>query len=305
MEQAQSIAKKPTQQNIKKNTENKATKKDATKTAKNKTAKKEVKKAKENKTTEEKVKKEYFGHKEDADIWQSLLVNKLIAHRGVHDKDVPENSLLAFQKAIEKGYAIELDVNPLADGTPVVFHDSKMSRMTGKDKYIQNLTKEELSQITLLNSTEKIPTLKEVLKFGNGKTPLLIEIKHQEKVGDLEKQVWELLKDYKGEYAIQSFNPFTLKWFYDNAPKVWRGQLSSYFKGEQMNFIKKSVLKRLALTKIAHQDFVSYNIKDLPNRYTRRLTVPLLTWTIETNEQYLKALQITDNVIFQGFEPTV
>ncbi|MGN1222079.1 MAG: glycerophosphodiester phosphodiesterase family protein, partial [Christensenellales bacterium] len=166
MEQAQSKTKKAMQQNIEKSTESK-TKKDTTKTE-SKTTKKDMQKSFENKTTKDVVKKEYFGHKEDEDIWQSFLVNKLIAHRGVHDKDVPENSLLAFQKAIEKGYAIELDVNPLADGTPVVFHDSKMSRMTGKDKYIQNLTKEELSQITLLNSTEKIPTLKEVLKFVNG-----------------------------------------------------------------------------------------------------------------------------------------
>lgn len=266
-----------------------------------KTVKKQVVKTEEAKA----IKQEYFGHKEGADIWQSFLVDKLIAHRGFYDKNTPENSLGAFKKAIDNGYAIELDINPLADGTPVVFHDSKMSRMTGKDKYIQNITLEELSDIKLLNSEEKIPTLKEVLKFVNGKTPILIEIKNQDKVGDLEKRVWELLKDYKGEYAIQSFNPYTLKWFYDNAPKVWRGQLSSYFKGEKMSFVKKSVLKRLAMTKIAHQDFVSYDIKYLPNRFTNKLIIPLLTWTVKTNEQYLKAVQITDNVIFEGFEPTI
>ena len=280
-------------------------KEDTKKIKSKKTTKKQNSKVNKKEIQVELKKTEYFGHKEGEDIWQSFLVNKLIAHRGLYDKDTPENSLSAFKKAIEQGYAIELDVNPLADGTPVVFHDSKMSRMTGKDKYIQNLTAEELSDTTLLNSNEKIPTLKEVLKFVNGKTPLLIEIKHQERVGDLEKRIWELLKDYKGEYAVQSFDPFSLKWFKDNAPKVWRGQLSSYFKNEPMSFVKKSLLKRLAFTKIAKQDFVSYNMDNLPNKYTKRSLVPVITWTVKTNEEYLKAVQITDNVIFEGFEPTI
>jgi glycerophosphoryl diester phosphodiesterase len=271
-------------------------------------AKKEVNKSKnDSKNFEQKVepKVEYFGHKENEEIWGSFLTEKMFAHKGLHNKTVPENSLTAFKLAIENGYGIELDINPIEDGTPVVFHDSKMSRMTGKDKYIQNLSKEELEATTLLNSTEKIPTLEEVLKLVNGKTPLLIEIKHQQKVGDLEKRIWELLKNYKGEYAIQSFDPFTLKWFYDNAPKVWRGQLSSYFKGEDMGFVKKSVLKRLGLRKITHQNFVSYDISNLPNRYVKKLEIPLIAWTVRNQESYIKSVQITDNVIFEGFEPRI
>ena len=283
----------------KKETKVKKTKKIETKTTKKHTSKKNENKVK----IAEKV--QYFGHKDNEDIYDSFLTNKMFAHRGLWDKNSPENSLSAFQKAIGKGYCIELDVNPIEDGTPVVFHDSKMSRMTNKDRYIQNLSREELETTTLLDTNEKIPTLEETLKFVKGRVPLLIEIKSQEKIGELEKRVLELLKNYKGEYAIQSFNPYTLAWFHDNAPKIWRGQLSSFFKNVKLGFFKKSILKRLGMKKLSKFNFVSYDIKNIPNRFTKKLEVPLLTWTVRNQEDYIKAIQYADNVIFEGFEPKI
>ena len=271
-----------------------------------KNQKKSATKAKKVAKTEQVIEKEYyFGHKENEDIWTSFLTETMFAHRGLWNKDYPENSLAAFKNAMENGYGIELDVQPIEDGTPVIFHDSKMSRMTEKDKYIQNLTKEEFEKIKLLDSKEKIPTLEDVLKLVKGKVPLLIEIKNQEKVGPLEKQVLDLLKNYKGEYAIQSFNPYTLRWFYEHAPKIWRGQLASYFKGEKLSLFKKLILRKLGMKKFTMQNFVSYDIANLPNRFTKKLDVPLLSWTIKNQEKYFKALQYSDNVIFEGFEPKV
>lgn len=272
---------------------------------KNKSIKTKKAKSKKVAVQEVEVKEYYFGHKENENIFDCFLTNKLFAHRGLWDKDHPENSLGAFKDAIENGYGIELDVNPIEDGTPVVFHDSKLSRMTGKDGYIQNLSHEEFNDIKLVGSEEKIPTLEEVLKLVHGKVPLLIEIKSQDKVGDLERKVLELLRNYKGEFAIQSFNPYTLNWFYKHAPKIWRGQLASYFKGTKLGLFKKAVLRRLGMKKITHHDFVNYDISNLPNRFTKKLDVPLLTWTINNQEEYLKAIQYADNVVFQGFEPKV
>ena len=55
------------------------------------------------------------------------------AHRGLHDNisDAPENSLAAFQKAVDAGYGIELDVQMTADGVAVVTHDTSLRRCTG------------------------------------------------------------------------------------------------------------------------------------------------------------------------------
>ena len=88
------------------------------------------------------------------DLFKTWLVETPIAHRGYHDKNIPENSLAAFSKAIEKGYAIELDVQLLADGTVVVFHDDSLSRMTGNDGYIKYLNKEDLKVLKLKGTKE-------------------------------------------------------------------------------------------------------------------------------------------------------
>ena len=98
------------------------------------------------------------------DIFKSWLVETPIAHRGLHDKTSPENSIPAFEKAIENGYAVELDVQLLSDGTVIVFHDSSLSRLTNNDGYVKFLTKSDLEMLTLAGTKERIPTNEEVLK---------------------------------------------------------------------------------------------------------------------------------------------
>ena len=147
------------------------------------------------------------------DIKKSWLFSRPIAHRGLHGIDAPENSLAAFGKAIEAGFPIEIDVRPIDDGTVVVFHDDKLTRMTDLDGYVCNMTKSDLEKVRLRNSDERIPTFKEVLEFVDGRTPLLIEIKNDSTVGQLERDTLELLSSYKGEYAVQSFNPYSMEFF--------------------------------------------------------------------------------------------
>jgi glycerophosphoryl diester phosphodiesterase len=241
------------------------------------------------------------------DIFKSWLVETPIAHRGLHDKNAPENSIPAFKNAIENGYAIELDVQMLSDGTVIVFHDNSLSRLTNNDGYIKFLTKADLDMLTLNGSKEKIPTFEEVLQFVDGKTPLLIEIKNQDKVGELENKVIELLKNYKGQFAIQSFNPFVLQYFYKHAPNIQRGQLASFFKKEKLPFIQKFFLKRLALCKkVSHPDFISYDTRSLPNRYVKKFKdKPLLAWTVKNQSEYMRVVKYCDNVIFEDFEPKI
>ena len=181
------------------------------------------------------------------DLFKSWLVEKYIAHRGLHDEQSPENSLSAFEKAIENGYVIELDVQQISDGTVIVFHDATLSRLTGHDGYVKYLIKDDLSSCYLGGTKETIPTFQEALNKICGRTPILIEIKNSGKPGKLESQVLEHLKNYCGQYAIMSFNPYVLKWFKDNAPNIIRGQLSSFFKNENLNLLKRIVLKKMLL----------------------------------------------------------
>ena len=243
------------------------------------------------------------------EIFKSWLVDKYIAHRGFHNYiDAPENSLKAFQNVIDLGYAIELDVQVLSDGTIVVFHDSSLKRMTNKDGYIKNLRKENLKDIKLLNSDQTIPTLQEVLELVNGKTPLLIEVKNTNKVGYLEQNLIQILKKYNGEFAVQSFNPYSLEYIKKHAPEMTRGQLSSYFKSNsEISFIKKYFLKRMIFNKrVSCPHFISYKAEDLPNRYVKQYQkLPVLAWTVKSQQQYEKIAKHCDNIIFEGFEPTI
>lgn len=248
------------------------------------------------------------------DIFKSWIVEQPIAHRGFFNyTDAPENTLAAFERAIEHNYAIELDVQIIADGTPVVFHDNELSRLTGKDGYVQNLKKEDLSKYFINSSKQTIPTLEEVLKTVNGRTPILLEIKN----GSFKPQedcvkINDAIKDYKGEIAIQSFNPYALEWFANNAPKYSRGLLSSMWRKKNRDVepdIPSSALvrfatRRMLLFKKAKPDFINYEIRDLPNRFVRKhKNIPLLAWVAYNQSEYTEGMKKADNIIFQDFEP--
>ena len=83
-----------------------------------------------------------------------------IAHRGFHDNrsECPENSLPAFERAIEMGYGIELDVQLTKDGVPVVFHDWDLKRAAGVDRKIRDCTFEELQSYRLFGSSQTVST---------------------------------------------------------------------------------------------------------------------------------------------------
>ena len=240
------------------------------------------------------------------DIFKSWLVEKYVAHRGLHDEESPENSLSAFEKAIEKGYVIELDVQQIADGTVVVFHDTSLSRMTGQDGYLKNLITEDLSACYLEGTKETIPTFQQALDLINGRTPIIIEVKNTLKVGSLESATLEILKNYKGQFAIMSFNPYVLSWFKENAPEILRGQLSAFFKKDKLSLVKKVVLKKMLLNKVAQPNFIAYEAEHLPNRYVRKFNnLPLLALTVRSQEEYIRVVKYCDNIIFENFEPKI
>ena len=81
----------------------------------------------------------------------------------------------------------------------------------------------------LLYTSSVIPTLAEVLALVGGRVPILIETKNTGGAGQLEVDLYEIMRHYQGKYAVQSFSPFSMGWFRKNAPEVLRGQLSATF----------------------------------------------------------------------------
>ena len=99
----------------------------------------------------------------------------LISHRGFSAK-FPENTLLAFRKSNK---FIEFDVRKTKDNIPIVIHDNTLDRTTNASGRVEDHTWDQIQKLTIRESTEKIPSLDQVLaEFGTDFT-YDIEIKSQ------------------------------------------------------------------------------------------------------------------------------
>ncbi len=124
------------------------------------------------------------------------------AHRG-DSKHAPENTLAAFEAAIENGAdVIELDVRETKDGVIIVTHDKNMIRTTGIDAYVEDMTFGEIRQFDAGSwfseefKGEQIPTLREAIELIDGRAKLNIELKPDVKNQHLEESVAELIEEY-------------------------------------------------------------------------------------------------------------
>ena len=234
----------------------------------------------------------------------------LYAHRGLHDNngDRPENSLAAFQAAREAGYGVELDVHFTADKQVVVFHDDTLARMCGDNRRIDECTYSELQQLHLLNTEEHIPLLQDVLHVLQD-TIILCEIKPMRSNVDtsLCEETYKILTAHNAQFCIESFNPFSVRWFRKQAPHVVRGILSKrYAKGEIKPGILRHSLASLLLNVLCRPDFIAYQHTDYTQPFLRlcRLFRPaMLAWTIRSHKEYASAQEHFDSVIFEGFIP--
>jgi len=231
------------------------------------------------------------------------------AHRGLHGGQVPENSLLAFRRAVEAGYGIELDVQLSADGEVMVFHDYTLDRMTGREGKLSDWPADELSEQKLKTAAgemteETIPTLKQVLEVVDGRVPLLVELKGESTDTSLCPAVDHILREYAGPYCIESFNPMLLAWYKKNQPKVYRGLLYTNVWKEKKRTLLNGILSLMLLNPLASPHFIAYDRK-YPRAAAVGCAVRLwkadsFTWTIRREEE---ARGITTYMIFENVRP--
>lgn len=231
------------------------------------------------------------------------LIKKPFAHRGLHNDSFPENSLPAFENAVQNRYGIELDVHLMKDGRLVVFHDDELERMTEKEGFVKELTRDMLSEYKLKDTTYCIPTLKAALDLVKGRVPLLIELKVERNVKKIAKAFVNECEKYNGEVFVQSFHPFVLRKLYKLAPRYKRGQLSSFFEQNEISYFKRFIIKRLWLLKYCHVNFVSYNHKNLPNKFCKKCKLPIFAYTVRTEEEQKRLSDCSDNFIFENYLP--
>lgn len=231
------------------------------------------------------------------------------AHRGLYNnEDIPENSMLAFSKALDSGYGIELDVHLLKDGTLAVFHDGNLSRMTGQDSCIEALTRSELKKHRLIGTTEFIPQFSEVLALIDGKVPLLIELKSNKNVDKLCAAVNKILKDYDGKYTVQSFDPRCLRWFKKHSPDKVRGQIAQNSlkdKKIKVPVVLKLITTLLLFNFLTKPNYVSYRFEDRKNLSFKIAKgfwgIDCFVWTVRNKEDEAKANKENLNIIFENY----
>jgi glycerophosphoryl diester phosphodiesterase len=113
------------------------------------------------------------------------------AHRGAMCH-APENTLAAFERAIELGtYRIELDVRRCHDEHIVVMHDATVDRTTDGKGRVTDLTLEELKRLRVGGTDETVPTLWETLLCVRERSRLLVEIKEAGLADDVVAQIIE------------------------------------------------------------------------------------------------------------------
>lgn len=237
---------------------------------------------------------------------RAVFSGRNIAHRGLHEKDksVPENSLAAFARAAENGYGMELDVQLSKDGEVVVFHDDTLDRVCGVHSRVDAKTLAELKELPLCGTNERIPLFTEMLELVDGRTPLIVELKTGPRNRELCEKTLEILRSYKGEYCIESFDPFIVAWFRFHAPEILRGQLAAGA-DDYKNMPKAEVfaLSNCLLNFISRPQFIAYQLvrRPLTVRLSELLGAMRVCWTSHDP----KDQKGQDTVIFEFYRPGI
>lgn len=229
-----------------------------------------------------------------------------IAHRGLHDLTICENTLTSFSLALERRYNIELDVHLTLDGELVVIHDNNLKRLCGKNISVSKLPLCEVKKLFLWDGN-KIPTLKEVLSLVDGRVGIDIVIRSRKiKNKYLCDKLLRLLNEYnhKDKIIIKSFNPSVIRYLKKHTDDYAVGQLSqAYLSGANPFF--RYWIRSLRVLRYSHADFISYCVSNLPNQYCsyyRKRGYPVIAWTVRNDRSLTKAKLFSDNYVFETID---
>lgn len=251
----------------------------------------------------------------------SWLTARPIAHRGLHDfaGGVIENSISAAKAAVRAGYAIECDVQLTLDGEVVIFHDDTLERLTKGEGLLRAKTFAELQRLSLCGTRDGIPLLRDFLAAIGGRAPLVIEIKSRFD-GDvsLARAVAELVSVYEGPVAIESFDPDPIAELREQGEALGVGHVplgivaQARYDADEWPDLPQA--RRAELTHFLHYprtrpDFLSWNVADLPHAVPllcrEGVGLPVMVWTVRSQEQADLAARWADQIVFEGFSPAV
>ena len=163
-------------------------------------------------------------------------MSTIFAHRGFSGK-YPENTMLAFEKAVEIGVdGIELDVHLTKDNEIVIIHDEDIKRTCDGEGFVKDMTLEELRKFDASATFRGvygfcgIPTLREYFELVKD-TPIITNIELKTGVYEyhtIEQRVIDMVREFglSEKIIFSSFNHFTVKRCEEIAPEIKRGFLT-------------------------------------------------------------------------------
>jgi glycerophosphoryl diester phosphodiesterase len=242
------------------------------------------------------------------------LTARPIAHRGLHDASagVIESTASAFSAAIAGGYGMETDLQISADGEVMVHHDDALGRLTEGSGRLCDMAAVEIKRVRFKTSADRILTLGELCDLVGGRTTLVLELKsHFDGDRRLAQRAADVLANYAGPVAMMSFDPAMIEVVRWIAPDLTRGIVAErHYAHHEWDRFPRSEKRRMAFLLHANRtrpQFIAYGVKDLPAAaplIARAVFgLPLLTWTVRSDDDRRRAARWADQMIFEGIRP--
>jgi glycerophosphoryl diester phosphodiesterase len=242
------------------------------------------------------------------------LTARPIAHRGLHDaaRGIVENMPAAVAAAIAGNYGIEVDLQISADGEAMVHHDATLGRLAVGDAALRDLTADRLKQVPFKATGERMMALGDLCDLVAMRAPMMIELKSRFD-GDLRiaARTAAVLAGYRGPVGVASFDPALICELRRIASQLVRGIIAErhydHSEWRSLGAVRKLELAFLLHGWRSRPDFVAYRVGDLtavaPRAARHMFGLPLLTWTVRTDEDRAIAARYADQIIFEGFRP--
>jgi glycerophosphoryl diester phosphodiesterase len=211
--------------------------------------------------------------------------------------------MAAFEAAAAAGVGVELDVRRTADGVLVVFHDHTLARLTAADGSVETTPFDRLADLRVAASDQHIPTLAEALT-ALADVPVMVEIKSLERrAGPLEPAVAAAVAAHPGPACVAGFNPASIRWFTRHAPTILRVQTAGPLREVAMPRIVRWSLRTLRFAAWTRPDAVSYDLAGVDHPVVQAFRAgggTVITWTVRSPNDLVRARQYADNVIFEN-----
>jgi glycerophosphoryl diester phosphodiesterase len=241
------------------------------------------------------------------------LIARPVAHRGLHDaaSGVIENTPSAFAAAVAGNYAIECDLQITADDEAMVHHDDALGRLTEGNGRLDSMSAAALKSVPFSATADRMITVGELCDLVAGRVPLVIELKSH---GDRDRRVVaraaQVLSHYRGPAALMSFDPGQIAALREIAPALPRGLVAERHQraaGDDFSVGIRRAMSHAPEALRTRLQFLAYGVKDLPGAVPwaarNLLGLPLLTWTVRSDEDRNRARRWADQMIFEGFRP--